>query len=128
MIFYPPRKVIGAFGVVFCFLFLFALYRYSQAHKPAYLYIALLSLSISVYHLLPVARNQIVEIVSNGIIISTFGHKILLTPIDLHIIEYRNNCIASYQFRQGSRYYQVTPIAYKQGFEMLQEFQRLFGR
>ncbi len=127
MIFYPPRKVICTFGVVFAALFLFALYRYGQVHKLAYLCIALLSLCISLYHLMPVVRNQIVEIVSNGIILTTFGRQTLLTPEHMYGIEYRNNCIASYQFKQGSRYYQVTPIAYKHGFEMLLEFQRIFG-
>ena len=75
MTFYPPRKVIGTFGVVFFGLSVFAFYRYSQAHKLSYVIIAALTLCITVYLLMPVFRNQIVEIASDGIIISTFGKK-----------------------------------------------------
>lgn len=128
MTFYPPRKVIGTFGVVFSGLSLFAIYRYSQVHKLSYAIIAALTLFIAVYHLMPVLRNQVVEVTLNGIIISSFGKKTFLTRENLYNIEYRHNCIASYQFNQEKRYYQITPIAYVNGSDMLREFIRIFGR
>ena len=127
MTFYPPRKVIGTFGIVFLGLSVFAFYRYSQVHKLSYVIVAILTLCIAVYQLMPVLRNQIVEIASDGIIISTFGKKTLLTKANLYNIEYHHNCIASYQFNLGKHYYQVTPAAYTHGIDMLQEFKRIFG-
>lgn len=127
MTFYPPRKILGTFGAIFLGLSLFAFYRYSQAHRFSFAIIAFLSLCIAIYQLGPVFRNQVVEIVSDGIIISTFGKKTALTKADLYNIEYHHNCIASYQFNQGEQYYQITPIAYTNGIDMLQEFKRLFG-
>jgi hypothetical protein len=127
MIFYPPRKVIGTFGTVFLGLSLLAFYRYSHFHKLSYAIIAALTLCISVYQLMPVFRNQIVEITSDGIIISSFGKKTVLTKANLHNIEYNHTCIASYQFNLGKQYYLVTPAAYTNGIDMLQEFKRIFG-
>jgi len=105
----------------------FAFYGYSQVHKLSYVIIASLSLCIAAYQLIPVLRNQVVEITSNGIIISTFGKKNLLTKTNLYDIEYHHKCIASYQFKEGKRYYQITPIAYKNGSDMLEEFKKKFG-
>jgi len=127
MTFYPPRKVIGAFGVIFLLLSAFAIYRYSQVHLNSHLAIAVLTICIAVYQLVPVIRNQIVEITAKEIIVSSFGKKTVLTKADLYNIEYHHNCIASYQFNKGSQYYQITPIAYTNGFEMLQHFIRIFG-
>jgi hypothetical protein len=127
MTFYPPRKVLGTFGMVFFGLSLFAFYRYSQVHKSSYAIISTLTLCISVYQLMPVFRNQIVEITPDGIIISSFGKKTELTKAHLYNIEYNHTCIASYQFNQGKQYYQVTPAAYTHGIVMLQEFKRIFG-
>ena len=112
MTFYPPRKIIGTFGSIFLGLSLFAFYRYNQGHKFSFAIIAVLSLCIAVYQLVPVFRNQIVEIVSDGIIISSFGKKTAISKADLYNVEYHHTCIASYQFNQGKRYYQITPIAY----------------
>ena len=100
MIFYPPRKVIGSYGIIFLMLSVFAIYRFSQVHKSTYAVIAALALCIAVYLLMPVLRNPIVEITSNGIIISSFGNKTLLTNDNLHDIEYHHNNIASYQFKK----------------------------
>jgi hypothetical protein len=128
MIFYPPRKGAGTFGTVFFGLFMFALYRYNHAHKLTHIIIAVLSLFISLYIITPVLRNQIVEITENGIIISSFGKKVVLTPVDLQSIEYHHTCIGSYLFNKGKEYYQITPISYRNGESMLQEFIRIFGR
>ena len=127
MTFYPPRNVTGAFGTVFFGLFIVAMYRYSHVQKPAYAIIAALTLCMAVYLIMPVVRNQIVEITSDGIIIRSFGKKTLLTKADLYEIEYHHTCIASYQFAKDKQFYQVTPIAYNNGSIMLQEFQRIFG-
>jgi len=127
MTFYPPRKVLGTFGLIFGGLSVFAFYRYSQVHRLSYCIIAVLTLCIAVYQLMPVLRNQIVEIALDGIIISSFGKKTLLTKANLYNIEYHHNCIASYQFNQGTHCYQVTPAAYTNGIDMLQEFKRIFG-
>jgi len=117
----------STFGTIFFGLSIFAIYRYSQVHKLSYAIIAALTLCIAVYQLVPMFRNQIVEVVENSIIISSFGKKTTLTKADLESIEYHNNCIASYQFNKGNRYYQITPIAYTNGSDMLQEFIRIFG-
>jgi hypothetical protein len=68
-----------------------------------------------------------VEITSDGIIVSSFGKKTVLTKAHLHSVEYNHTCIASYQFNHGKQYYQVTPAAYTHGIDMLQEFKRIFG-
>lgn len=127
MTFYPPRKVVGILGTAFLALSVVAIYRYSQIHKLSYLIIAVLTLCIAVYQLVPVLRNQTVEITSNGIIITAFGTKTVLTKANLYNIEYHHTCIASYQFNRGKQYYQITPIAYNNGSEMLEEFKRIFG-
>ena len=127
MTFYPPRIGIGTFGTVFLGLFMFAVYRYSQVQKITYVVIAAVTICIAVYLLMPVVRNPIVEITSNGIIISSFGNKTLLVKADLDGIEYHHTCIASYQFSKDKQYFQITPIAYKNGSDMLQEFKRIFG-
>lgn len=114
--------------MVFLGLSVFAIYRYSQADKTSFAVIAVLALGMAVYQLVPVIRNQVVEVVSNGIVISAFGKKTVLTRDDLYNIEYHHNCIASYQFNQGDRYFQITPVAYTNGSDLLQEFIRIFGR
>ncbi len=127
MTFYPPRIGIGTFGTVFLGLFMCAVFRYSQVHKFTYIVIAAVTICIAVYLFMPVLRNQIVEITTNGIIISSFGKKTRLTKADLDGIEYHHTCIASYQFSKNNQYFQITPIAYKNGSDMLHEFKRIFG-
>jgi len=127
MTFYPPRKRICTSGLVFLGLFVVALYKYNLSPRLSYVIIAVLTLCIAIYQLVPVIRNQIVEIKGDSIIISSFGNKILLTRQDLDQIEYHHTSIASYQFIKERHYYEITPIAYKNGYDMLQEFIRIFG-
>ena len=104
------------------------IYQYLATHKIVYAVGALTAIGLSVFILVPVFRNQVVEIINDSIIIHAFREKSYLTIDNLTEIRRNKDGSNSYRFsKQGVRF-QVTPSGYSDKEKMSYEFIRIFDR
>ena len=128
MKFYPFRKTVGIIGFLDVALGLILTYQYFTTHLIVYAICAVAAIGLAVFILVPVFRNQIVEIINDSIIVDTFGERNYLTVDHLTEIRRKKDGTNSYRFsKQGSRF-QVTPYGYSDKEIMSSEFKRIFDR
>jgi hypothetical protein len=128
VIYYPFRKTVGILGFLDLVLGLILICLFLMTFKVAYAVCAVAAIGLSIFILVPVFRNQVVEVINNSLIVHTFREKTYLT-ID-HLTEIRRNKDGSNSYRftkQGDRF-QVTPSGYSDKEQMSQEFIRIFDR
>ena len=88
---------------------------------------ALIFFGIFVFLIIPVIKNQVVDVRDNGIIIYNFGKGFELGSEDLFEVVSRKGGALSYRFQKGTYRFQITPCVYYNS-ELLQEkFCNLFG-
>ena len=82
---------------------------------------------LSLFFLLPIIKNQTVEITDEGVVVSIFGTPMTLDVQDLYQVLKSRNGVISYRFEKGDVLCQITPYAYHDA-EILQEhFSRIFN-
>lgn len=126
MVYYPCRKIIGLLGSICFAVSIILTYQYIVTYKIAYAICDVVTMGLSVFLLMPVLRNQVVEVVGQSIIIHAFGKKSNLTADNLDSISRSNDGATSYRFSKEGRRYQVTPNVYTNSDTMLEEFERIF--
>ena len=128
MIYYPARKAVGILGFLDLTLALILAYQFLTTHLIVYAICAVAAIGLAVFILVPVFRNQVVEIINDSIIVNTFGERNYLTIDNLTGIRRNKDGTNSYRFsKQGSRF-QVTPCGYSDKEKMSYEFIRIFDR
>lgn len=128
MMFYPSRKIVGILGFFDLALSLVLTYQYLVTFKIVYAICDVVAIGLSVFILVPVFRNQIVEVINDSIIVHAFGEKNYLTIDNLTGIRHNKDGSNSYRFtKQGNRF-QVTPSGYSDKEKMSYEFLRIFDR
>ena len=128
MMFYPFRKTVGTVGFLDLGLGLILTYQYFTTHLIAYAICAVAAFGLAVFILVPVFRNQVVEIINDSIIVDIFGERNYLTIDHLTEIRRKKDGTNSYRFtKQGSRF-QVTPYGYSDKEIMSSEFIRIFDK
>ena len=127
MVYYPHRKIVGILGSI-CFAVSIVLtYQYIQIARMIYAISDFVTIVLSVFLLMPVLRNQVVEVVGQSIVIHTFGKKSNLTVDNLDSINRSMDGAISYRFSSEGRRYQVTPNVYTNSEAMLKEFKLIFN-
>jgi hypothetical protein len=128
MMFYPSRKIVGILGFFDFALALVLTYEYLVTYKIIYALCDVAAIGLSVFILVPVFRNQMVEVINDSIIVHAFGEKNYLTIDNLTGIRHNKDGSNSYRFtKQGNRF-QVTPSGYSDKEKMSYEFIRIFDR
>jgi len=128
MLFYPSRKIIGMLGFFDLVLALVLTYQFLATHQLAYAVCDVVAVGLSAFILVPVFRNQIVEVINDSIIVHTFGEKNYLTIDNLTGIRHNKDGSNSYRFTKLGKRYQVTPSGYSDKEKMSYEFIRIFDR
>jgi uncharacterized protein with PQ loop repeat len=128
MRYYPSRKIAGILGFFDLALSLVLTYQFLATYKIAYAVFAVAAIGLSVFILLPVLRNQVVEIINDSVIVHTFGEKNYLTIDNLTGIRPNKDGSNSYRFSKNGTRFQVTPSGYSDKEKMSYEFIRIFDR
>ena len=128
MRYYPSRKIVGTLGFFDLGLSLVLTYQYLATYKIVYAICAVVAIGLAIFILVPVFRNQVVEVINDSIIVHTFGERNYLTLDNLTEIRRNKDGSNSYRFsKQGNRF-QVTPSGYSDKEKMSYEFIRIFAR
>jgi hypothetical protein len=127
MLYRPPRAHLVITGGASLSLSLYLIYKYHQLHNLVYADCAIPVLILTLYFWMHYFRNPIVSVVDDGILLCTFGNVAKLTVENLYAIKYNKDGIASYKFKKYGKYYQVTPLPYINGENMLSDFQKVFS-
>ena len=128
MRYYPSRKIVGTLGFFDIGLSLVLTYQYLATYKIVYAICAVVAIGLAIFILVPVFRNQVVEVINDSIIVHTFGERNYLTLDNLTEIRRNKDGSNSYRFsKQGNRF-QVTPSGYSDKEKMSYEFIRIFAR
>ena len=128
MRYYPSRKIVGTLGFFDLGLSLVLTYQYLATYKIVYAICAVVAIGLAIFILVPVFRNQVVEVINDSIIVHTFGERNYLTLDNLTEIRRNKDGSNSYRFsKQGNRF-QVTPSGYSDKEKMSYEFIRIFDR
>ena len=128
MLYYPSRKIIGTLGFFDLALSLILIYQYLATYKIGYAICSALAIGLAVFILVPVFRNQVVEIINDGIIVQAFGEKNYLNIDNLVEIRRNKDGSNSYRFSKNGIRFQVTPSGYSDKVKMSYEFIRIFDR
>jgi hypothetical protein len=128
MLHYPSRKTVGTLGFFDLALSLVLTYQFFATFKVVYAVCAVVAIGLSVFILVPVFRNQIVEIINDSIIVHAFGEKNYLTIDNLTEIRPNKDGTNSYRFTKQGKRFQVTPSGYSDKDKMSYEFIRIFDR
>jgi hypothetical protein len=83
-------------------------------------------LSIALFFLFPVIKNQTVDLIDKGLVISSFGTAVILDVNDLYQVVKRRDGALSYRFERGDFNCQVTPYAYHEGKILQEHFNQKF--
>jgi hypothetical protein len=128
MLYYPSRKTVGILGFFDLVLSIVLTYQYLTTHNAVYAICAVTAIGLSAFILVPVIRNQVVEVINDSIIVHTFKEKNYLTIDNLTEIRRNKDGSNSYRFsKQGTRF-QITPSGYSDKEKMSYEFIRIFDR
>ena len=79
MQYYPSRKIVGTLGFFDLLLSVVLTYQYLTTYKIVYAICAVVAIGLAIFILVPVFRNQVVEIINDSIIVHAFGEKNYLT-------------------------------------------------
>jgi hypothetical protein len=126
MKFYPKRKLItflGIFSIIVSAVMMFLSFH-SFSLKTTIS--ALIFFGIFVYLIIPVIKNQMVDVKNNGIIIYNFGKGYELGSDDLFEIVSRKGGALSYRFQKGTYRFQISPCGYYNGKLLQEKFCNLF--
>jgi len=88
---------------------------------------ALLFFAIFVFLIIPVIKNQVVDVNGSGIIIFNYGKSFELNSNDLFEIVSRKGGILSYRFQKGTYRFQISPCGYYGGKKLQDQFNELFS-
>jgi hypothetical protein len=128
MLYNPSRKTIGLLGLFDLVLFGVLTWLFLTTSDLAYGICAMTALGLSVFILVPVLRNQKVEVINESIIVHAFGQQHYLTIDNLTGIRTNKDGSSSYRFTKGGKRFQVTPSGYSNSVKMSYEFIRIFDR
>jgi hypothetical protein len=128
MLYYPSRKSVGLLGLFDLALFGVLTWLFLATSNLAYGICAMIALGLSVFILVPVLRNQKVEVINESIIVHAFGQQNYLTIDNLTGIRTNKDGSSSYRFTKGGKRFQVTPSGYSDSIHMSYEFIRIFDR
>jgi len=128
MLFYPSRKIIGILGFFDLVLGGILTYQFLVTYQIVYAVCVVVAIGLSAFILVPVFRNQIVEVINDSIIVHTFGEKNYLTIDNLTGIRHNKDGSNSYRFTKQGKRFQVTPSGYSDKEKMSYEFIRIFDR
>ena len=78
--------------------------------------------------IIPVIKNQVVDVKNNGIIVYNFGKSFELRFENLLEVVFRKRGAISYRFQKGAYHFQITPFAYYDGELLQAKFESLFKR
>jgi len=85
-----------------------------------------LAISCAAFLLVPLLRNQAIEVCGKRIVVRAHGRAFELTAVHLKEVLWRKNGVISYRFQSGNSHFQVSPTAYKDADILQKEFDRLF--
>ncbi len=125
---YKPKMATVLFVGLSCVVVATGLMSISNLRDQSIL--ALLStipFALGIFLLGSVLKNQIIEVLDDGVVVHSFRKRVKLDINDLHEIVTRRNGYISFCFQSDKGWFRITPLCYHLG-EMLQdEFNRLFG-
>lgn len=128
MIYYPSRKAVGILGFLDLGLAVILTYQYLTSFRIAYAICDAMAIGLSIFILIPVFRNQVVEIINDSITVQTFRTKNYLTIDNLTGIRRNKDGSNSYRFAKHGNRFQITPYGYSDQGSMSQEFERIFDK
>jgi len=126
MKFYPNRKSPIFFCLFLILSFFVSQYFVISSFNLIILILSILFFGMFIFFLLPIIKNQIVEVKDNHIILFNFGKCIELWPKNLYEIVDRKNGLISYRFIKGSSRYQISPCGYYDSKLLQSHFKKLF--
>jgi hypothetical protein len=127
MKFYPRRKFIiflGTFSIIVSAIMTFSSFHSFGLNTTIP---ALIFFGVFVYLIVPVIKNQVVDVKDNSIIIYNFGKGFELGSDDLFEIVSRKGRALSYRFQKGTYRFQISPCGYYNGKLLQEKFSNLFG-
>ena len=126
MIFYPDTRL-ALIILMACLVACIGLAYLSFQQRNLFpLFGSVAMLSLALFLLVPVLKNQTVEFKDKGLLIGTFGMVVTLEVKDLAQVVKRKDGAISYQFQRGDFKCQVTPCAYHEGKILQEHFNRQF--
>ena len=126
MRFYPNTTLVFIIFIA-CLLACIGLaYLCFQQRKLLPLLGSVAMLSIALFFLFPVIKNQTVDLIDKGLVISSFGTAVTLDVNDLYQVVKRRDGALSYRFERGDFNCQVTPSAYHEGKRLQEQFNQKF--
>ena len=127
MKFYPRIKSLFVVTALCLTSFIGLTYLLFQHFNLGTLLGSAVTFGLSLFFLVPIMKNQTVEVTDEGLVVSMFGTTMTLEVQDLFQVLKRRNGDISYRFEKGDVQCQITPYAYHDA-EMLQEhFNRIFN-
>jgi len=88
---------------------------------------AFLFFAIFVFLIIPVIKNQVVDVNGSGITIFNYGKGLELNSDDLFEIVSRKGGALSYRFQKGTYRFQISPCGYYDGKKLQDQFDKLFS-
>ncbi|MCD6355890.1 MAG: hypothetical protein J7L66_01285 [Anaerolineaceae bacterium] len=127
MKFYPKRRFITFWAffslIVSCGMMLLSFHSFGLATIIS----ALLFFTIFVFLIIPVIKNQVVDVHGRGIIIFNYGKGLEFNSNDLFEIVSRKGGVLSYRFKKGTYRFQISPCGYYDGKNLQDQFNELFS-
>ena len=126
MKFYPKRKLItflGIFSIIVSAGLMFLSLHWLDLRTTIP---ALIFFGIFVFLIIPVIKNQVVDVKDNGIIIYNFGKGFELGADDLFEVVSRKGGALSYRFQQGTYRFQISPCGYYNDKLLQEKFCNIF--
>lgn len=125
---YKPKMASVLFVGLSCVSIATCLIVISDRHDQSILaFLSIIPFALGIFHLGPVLKNQIVEVLDDGIVVYSFRRRVKLDINDLHEIVTRRNGYVSFCFQSDKGWFQITPLCYHCGGMLQYEFHRLFG-
>ena len=125
--FHPKRKFIAFLGIfsIIVSAGLAFLSFHSLGFKTTIP--ALIFFGIFVFLIIPVIKNQVVDVEDNGIVIYNFGKGFELGSDDLFEVVRRKGGALSYRFQKGTYRFQISPCGYYNGKLLQDKLRNFFG-
>lgn len=126
MIFYPDTRLVLIIFIACLVACIGLAYLSFQQRNLLPLLGSVAMLSIALFLLVPIIKNQTVELIDKGLVITTFGMVVTLDVNDLYQVVKRRDGAISYRFQTGDFKCQVTPYAYHERKILQEHFSRKF--
>ena len=127
MKFYPRLKPFFVVTALCLTSFIGLTYLLFQHFNLGTLLGSTVAFGLSLFFLVPIMKNQTVEVTDEGLVVSIFGTAMTLEVQDLYQVLKERDGAISYRFEKGDVLCQITPYAYHDA-EILQEhFSRIFN-